>query len=303
MARGARSRLQFPTDAGRCYTRARAFPPEVSLGLFSFLKESRRKRLLARYPLAEDLWLQALEEHPILHGLDDEELARLKEHTTLFLAEKEFFFSPGSEVSDAMTLSIAVQACLPILNLGIHWYDDWNTIILTHRRVTRSENARWIEARRGSGVRRRGRGRGPGTRSGGLFAPGRRGFRLGATATTWSSTRWPTSSTEGPGAIDGCPPLPGGMDPRVWKKSFGDAYERFKVSLDRGSKSSLLKRIDSYAAEHPSEFFRRELRILFRAAASSRRGPFPTCIACSRSFSAQDPASRRRRGPQTNSGR
>jgi Mlc titration factor MtfA (ptsG expression regulator) len=39
----------------------------------------------------------------------------------LFLAEKEFAGAHGLEVTDAMRVSIAAQACLPILELGLDW--------------------------------------------------------------------------------------------------------------------------------------------------------------------------------------
>lgn len=282
-----------PTKSLEVINCRRPVSPEVILSLFSFLKNARRKRLLAKYPLAEDLWRLALEEHPILHGLSSLEQNRLKELATLFLAEKEFFFSAGSEVSDAMTLSIAVQACLPILNLGINWYDDWNTIILTpegykirKREVDEAGVVREFDDEVGGEVLELG----PVVFS--LRDVEDSGWGDGYNVVIHEMAHKLDGRT---GAIDGCPPLPGGMNPFVWKKSFSDAFEKFKISLDRPGKSSLLKRIDSYAAEHPSEFFAVSCEYFFERP-HLLSGAFPDVYNLLEGFFLQDPAARKRRG-------
>jgi len=80
--------------------------------------------------LPEDLWLETLETLPFLDGLDSEEKLRLRELTETFLAEKEFTPAGGLELTDAMCASIAVQGCLPILNLGLGCYRDWVGIVV-----------------------------------------------------------------------------------------------------------------------------------------------------------------------------
>lgn len=57
-------------------------------------------------------------------------MARLRALTEAFLAEKEFTSAGGLELTDAMCVSIAVQGCLPILNLGLSCYRDWVGIIV-----------------------------------------------------------------------------------------------------------------------------------------------------------------------------
>ena len=52
---------------------------------------------------------------PFLRGLGAEELARLRDLAILFLAEKEMHGAQGLELTDEARLSIAVQACLPVL--------------------------------------------------------------------------------------------------------------------------------------------------------------------------------------------
>jgi len=67
-------------------------------------------------------------EQPCLKFLPASE--KLKSLVLLFLAEKEFSGAHGIEVSDAMRVSIAAQACLPILELGLDWYSGWTGIVV-----------------------------------------------------------------------------------------------------------------------------------------------------------------------------
>ena len=59
-----------------------------------------------------------------------ETLARLRTMASLFLDQKEFTGVGGFVVDDHMALSIAVQACLPILELGIEQYDGFVGIVV-----------------------------------------------------------------------------------------------------------------------------------------------------------------------------
>mgnify|MGYP003348886848 CR=1 FL=1 len=55
----------------------------------------------------------------------ESELARLRSLALLFLDEKAMHGAAGLELTDAMRVSIAAQACLPILNLGVDTYGGW----------------------------------------------------------------------------------------------------------------------------------------------------------------------------------
>ena len=97
------------------------------------------RRLRARFaPLPAidaPLWLTALAPYPFLTALSLAEQARLRALAALFLQRKEFSGAHGLEVSDAMALQIAAQACLPLLHLGtpeeaIAWYDDFVGIVV-----------------------------------------------------------------------------------------------------------------------------------------------------------------------------
>jgi len=49
---------------------------------------------------------------------------------SLFLDRKEFSGAGGLVVDDAMALSVAIQACLPVLELGIEQYDGFVGIVM-----------------------------------------------------------------------------------------------------------------------------------------------------------------------------
>lgn len=94
------------------------------------LKTWRRRRALARAELTPPQWQAALARLPIVQRLTPEERERLRELTILFLDEKTFSPAAGYAVTDEARLYIAIQACLPILHLGLDYYAGWSSIIV-----------------------------------------------------------------------------------------------------------------------------------------------------------------------------
>lgn len=90
----------------------------------------RRERTLERRPIPDDLWQLTLARFPFLARRDALALERLRELSTLFLAEKEFTGGHGLRVTDAMAVAIAAQACLPVLALGLEPYDAFVGIVV-----------------------------------------------------------------------------------------------------------------------------------------------------------------------------
>lgn len=81
------------------------------------------------------LWQQTLDACPFLDALPASELGRLRELSALFLEEKEFHGAQGLTITDAMAVTIAAQACLPVLHFGpgdrpLRWYDDFVGIVV-----------------------------------------------------------------------------------------------------------------------------------------------------------------------------
>ncbi len=90
----------------------------------------RRRRILANNRISERDWQAALARLPLLDRLSSEDHARLRELAVLFLHQKTFAGAGGLEVTENMRLIISLQACLPVLNLGLEWYRGWFSIIV-----------------------------------------------------------------------------------------------------------------------------------------------------------------------------
>jgi Mlc titration factor MtfA (ptsG expression regulator) len=98
--------------------------------MLDWLKRRRVARTLERRAIPEALWQLTLARFPFLAARGPEAVARLRELATLFLAEKEFTGAQGLQVTDEMAVAIAAQACLPILELGLGWYDGFVGIVV-----------------------------------------------------------------------------------------------------------------------------------------------------------------------------
>lgn len=88
----------------------------------------RRRRAARAVP--EALWQAVLSAYPFLASRPPHEMGRLRGLAARFLEEKEFHGAQGLVVTDDMALAIAAQAVLPVLHLGLHWYDDFVGIVV-----------------------------------------------------------------------------------------------------------------------------------------------------------------------------
>ncbi|WP_137926052.1 M90 family metallopeptidase [Cupriavidus sp. 2SB] len=98
--------------------------------LSSFLRTRSRERKLAHYAIPDELWAQTVAALPFVQRYVAEDLTALRELATLFIASKEYSTTHELELTDEMVVSVAVQACVPILKLGIEWYRGWHGIVL-----------------------------------------------------------------------------------------------------------------------------------------------------------------------------
>jgi hypothetical protein len=181
-----------------------------------------------------------------------------------------------------MRVSIAAQACLPILALGLDWYAGWSGIVVYPGdfRVKRSEVDEhgvvheWDDDLAGEAM------------------PG------GPVVLSWDAAAHDPAMNVVihefahkldmlNGEADGQPPLHAGMDRAAWKRAFGEAYRGFCDALERGKDTWL----DPYAAEHPSEFFAVVSEAFFEDPLQTRRR-YPDVYEQLRLFYRQDPAAR-----------
>jgi hypothetical protein len=89
-----------------------------------------RLRPVAQVPIDDGLWSETIAALPFLRRLDDDERGRLRELTQRFLADKEFATAGDLALTAGMQVSIAAQACLPVLNLGLGGYRGWTSIVV-----------------------------------------------------------------------------------------------------------------------------------------------------------------------------
>lgn len=67
--------------------------------------------------IPDTLWLDTVATLPFLGALSAIEQQRLRALSEAFLAEKEFFGANGQDITDAIGVSIAAQACLVVLHM------------------------------------------------------------------------------------------------------------------------------------------------------------------------------------------
>jgi len=88
------------------------------------------RRTLKRDPIPHLVWQDVTRRIAVLQELDAVQMAHLRELTTWFLHSKAINGVQGLEVTLAMRVAVAAQACLLILNLDIDCYDDWVEVVL-----------------------------------------------------------------------------------------------------------------------------------------------------------------------------
>jgi Mlc titration factor MtfA (ptsG expression regulator) len=76
------------------------------------------------------LWESVLTELAFLRRLDTSDHAELRELCGRLLATKVMTGAGGLELTAPIQVSIAAQACLPVLKLGIDWYRGWSGIVV-----------------------------------------------------------------------------------------------------------------------------------------------------------------------------
>lgn len=250
-------------------------------------KNWRRRRALAKSPVTPAQWRTAEQGLSVLAGLTHEELPRLRQLATLFLHEKSL--EPVGELilDDNTRLMLALQACLPILNLGIDWYTGWVSVIVYPDEFI-AEHETMDEA----GVVHRVRE----PRSGESWLHGpvilslndlkRRSHWDGHSVILHEFAHKLDMLN---GDANGLPPLHPHMNVQTWSQAFTRAYEDFCARVDRDDDTF----IDPYASESPGEFFAVVSEVFFEAPQALLQ-PYPDVYEQLKQFYRQDPHSRHR---------
>ena len=214
------------------------------------------KRRPAAAEIPQPLWDATLAAYPFLAERSAQERHRLRELAGQFLAQKEFHGAGGLEITDAMALAIAAQAVLPVLHLGLGWYDDFVGVVVhpgevvARRSVT--DEAGVVHA----------------------YEEVLAGEAMdgGPVMLSWSDVAQAGESAEHgynvvvhefihkidlrDGEADGCPPLRSRAGRTRWRQTVQSEYERFREQVVVAERfGGAAPWLDAYGATAVDEFF------------------------------------------------
>jgi len=217
--------------------------------MFNLFRNWLDRRVIQRSTITSAQWEKTFASLPLLDGLTVDEKHGLRELAILFLHHKVFEGAHGLVVTQPMALIIALQACLPILNLGFGAYEGWISVIVyptafAPERVITDENG--VEHHVQSELLGESWQRGP-------------------VVLAWDEAEC-AGIIDGHnlvihefahkldmqnGTANGYPPLHTDMDSSAWVEAFSSGYEDFQHKCDSGKATD----IDCYAASSPAEYF------------------------------------------------
>lgn len=217
--------------------------------MFELVHNWRRRRILRRSSITSEQWQQAFAALPLLTGITSDEKQRLQELAILFLHAKTFEGVQGVVVSQSMTLLIALQACLPILNLGLDSYDGWSEIVIYPSGFspirTYTDEAGVVHRERDN-LAGESWQRGPVILAGDAIAEA--GVIDGHNLVIHEFAHKLDMQN---GVANGFPPLHSNMQQAAWVEAFSISYE----DLQQKCLKHKSRDIDCYAATAPAEFF------------------------------------------------
>lgn len=215
----------------------------------------RLKRLgRAPTPIPEALWDATLVQYPFLMDRSPADQEALRQASAQFLHSKQFSGAHGLVITDEIAVAIAAQACLPVLKLGLHWYDDFQGIVV-HPGAMLAPRQLHDEA----GVVHHYR-----EELSGEAMPG------GPVTLSWQDVQQTCPQTGynvvihefvhkldmRDGTADGCPPLHSSALARRWPAVMQAAFDDYTEALAKAERfGGPMPWLDPYAATAPAEFF------------------------------------------------
>ena len=213
------------------------------------LKKWRRRYLLRHAALPDESWRAAVSGLPVLRGLQEEEMERLRELATLFLNKKQLVAAGGFSLDDDTRIKIAAQACLPILNLGLDYYAGWVSVIVYPGEFIPEhefmDEAGVVHVVRDATL-------GESWEHGPVILSGADAVRCdGHDGVNVVLHEFAHKLEMLNGAMNGFPPLHREMSSERWAQTFTAAFADFCAKAESGMEMAL----DPYGAESPAEFF------------------------------------------------
>jgi Mlc titration factor MtfA (ptsG expression regulator) len=255
---------------------------EPAWALPRFIQRWLPRHLRQPPAIPQRLWSSLLHQHAFLNALDPQDQQSLRLLAAHFLAEKEFHGAHGLVITDPMALTIAAQACLPILHMArpdgtppanpldtLDWYGDFVGIVVQPGAAVAQ---REITDRAGVVHRYREVLAGEAMDGGPIMLSWTEVKRAAHSASTGHNVvihefvhkldmhECKTSH----GQADGAPPLPQGFlgmpgrrqAQEHWRATMQTAYDQFCEAVTMAQRFGAEKPwLDDYAAQAPAEFF------------------------------------------------
>lgn len=206
--------------------------------------------------IPDAVWQLTLVQYPFLANRSIADQARLRMLTAQFMTQKQFSGAHGLVVTDEMAIAIAAQACLPVLNLGLKFYDDFKGIVVhpgtmvARRSVVDAAGVHHFYQETLAGEAMEG---GPVTLSWQDVAASSdhlaRGYNL-------VIHEFVHKLDMRAGAANGCPPQPSRAARTQWQATMQAAFLLFTEQVAMAERfGAQLPWLDAYGATSPAEFF------------------------------------------------
>ena len=233
--------------------------------------------------LDERCWGEPFESSEVLAPLSTDERARLRALAERFVATRRFECAGGLVLDDAMRARVALEACLPVLELGLEGYRRARSVLLYPAGFLVEQS--WTDE---AGVEH--------AREAELVGEAWEG---GPVILAWDDVAAPLSGTNVVvhefahvldalnGRTNGFPPLGDAALARRWPLAFGAAYADHVARVERGDEAFL----DDYGAEDEAEFFAVAVETFFTWPENVAEG-YPAVYDVLREYFRQDPLER-----------
>ena len=253
------------------------------------LRDWRERRAVERRAIPDALWQLTLLRYPFLAQRSEADLAELRRLCSLFLERKEFHGVNGFEVTDEVAVAVAAQACLPVLKLGLGWYDGFVGIVMHEGEVVaqrRYEDEDGVVHEYDEELAGEAMEGGPLMLSWNAIAVSNDPAQFGVDEVfNVVIHEFAHVMDMRDGLADGVPPLEAAERER-WIEVIDAEWARFCERVDDGEPTL----IDPYGAEAVEEFFAVAVEAFFVAPAAMRSEE-PAMYALLVGFFRQDPAS------------
>ena len=255
--------------------------------LWQKVRRWREQRVISRRAVPDTLWAQTESRFPFLALPLPADRTRLRELTSLFLGAKQFSGAHGLQVTDEMAVAVAAQACLPVLHLGLGWYDAFVDIVVHEGElVTRREQVdddgivhEFDDVFSGEAM------------VGGPIVLSWEDVQMAGTDGEWGYSvvvhEMAHVIDTRDGRLDGMPPLPDRGRQARWASVLAAAHDQLCDQLDAGQPTA----IDPYAETSHDEFFAVACEAFF-VTPQRLKASFPALYAELQGFFLQDPGGR-----------